>query len=184
MFSYYPGYSLLCDDSTQNACGRGECLLNCLACEQALLDPIWASEAARDSRFRVSFRVPLAATFHDIPQMESLLAGYKLLFLFSRYLYLLVEVVIKVSIQSVLVVNLEEDERSICVWLLHLGAKKSTKSSFCAFNRIDVPGKNSSVRRILPTLACLSWRKVETLRSKPALHKRLRYHMQLSYLFA
>ena len=47
--------------------------------------------------------------------MESLLAGYKLLFLFSRYLYLLVEVVIKVSIQSVLVVNLEEDERSMCL---------------------------------------------------------------------
>ena len=81
-------------------------------------------------RFRVFFRVPLAATFHDIPQMECLLAGYKLLCLFSRYLYLLVEVVIKVSIQSVFVVNLKEDERSICVWLLHLGAKITTKSSF------------------------------------------------------
>ena len=133
---------------------------------------------------RVSSRVPLAATFHDIPQMESLLAGYKLLCLFSRYLYLLVEVVVKVSIQSVLVVNLEEYERSICVWLLHLGAKISTKSFLCAFNRSDVPGKNCSVRRKLPTLACLSGRKVGKLRSKPALHKRLQYHIQLRYLFA
>ena len=74
-----------------------------------------SGEAARGRRFRVSSRVPLEATFHDIPQMESLLAGYKLLCLFSRYLYLLVEVVFKVSIQSVLVVNLGEDERSICV---------------------------------------------------------------------
>ena len=176
LFSYYPGYSLLCDDITQNAHGRGECLVNCLAYEQALPDPIWASEASRAS--------PLAATFHDIPQMESLLAGYKLLCLFSRYLYLLVEVVVKVSIQSVLVVNLEEYERSICVWLLHLGAKISTKSFLCAFNRSDVPGKNSSVRRKLPSLACLSGRKVGKLRSKPALHKWLQYHMQLRYLFA
>ena len=134
--------------------------------------------------YRLLSRASCASTFHDIPQMESLLAGYRLLCLFSRYLYLLVEVVIKVSIQSVLVVNLEEDERSICVWLLHLGAKISTKSSFCAFNRSDVPGKNSSVRRKLPTLACLSGRKVGKLRSKPALHKRPPYHMQLPYLFA
>ena len=44
----------------------------------------------------------------------------KLVYLFSRCLYLLGEVFIKVSIQSVLVMNLEEDKRSICVWLLHL----------------------------------------------------------------
>ena len=47
--------------------------------------PIWASEASlartrepaaklrRDPRFRVSSRVPPACTFHDIPQMASLL---------------------------------------------------------------------------------------------------------------
>ena len=47
--------------------------------------PIWASEASlartrepaaklrRDPRFRVSSRVPPARTFHDIPQMASLL---------------------------------------------------------------------------------------------------------------
>ena len=48
LFSYYPGYPLLCDDITQNARGRGECLVNCLAFEQALPDPIWASEASRE----------------------------------------------------------------------------------------------------------------------------------------
>ena len=36
-------------------------------------------------------------------------------FLFFRCLYLLVEVFIKVSIQSVLVMNLEEDERFMCL---------------------------------------------------------------------
>ena len=36
-------------------------------------------------------------------------------FLFSRCLYLLVEVFINVSIQSVLVMNREDDERFICV---------------------------------------------------------------------
>ena len=75
-----------------------------------------------------------------------------------------------VSIQSaVLVMNLEEDERFMCVWLLYLpirdgGAKISIKSSFmeivflcsflCASNR---SGKLSSVSGKLPTLAFLSW---------------------------
>ena len=81
-------------------------------------------------------------------------------------------------------VNLEDDERSICVWLLLLGAKMSIKSSFCAFiKRGDVPGKNSSFRSQLATLACWSGRKVGKLPSKPALHKRLRYHMQLIKVF-
>ena len=75
----------------------------------------------------------------------------KSIYLFSRCLYLLVEVV--------LVLNLEDDERSMCVWLLLLGAKMSIKSSFCAFKRSDVPGKNSSVRSQLPTLTCWSGRK-------------------------
>ena len=39
--------------------------------------PIWASEASRASEPRLSSRVraPRASTFHDIPQMKSLLAG-------------------------------------------------------------------------------------------------------------
>lgn len=86
------------------------------------------------------------------------------------------EVYIMVSIQSaVLVMNLEEDERFVCVWLLYLpirdgGTKISIKSSFmeivflcasnflcsflCASNR---SGKLSSVSGKLPTLAFLSW---------------------------
>ena len=42
-----------------------------------------------------------------------------LLFL-NKYLYFLVEVFIKVSIQSVLVMNVEEEERFVYVWLLYL----------------------------------------------------------------
>ena len=40
-------------------------------------------------------------------------------FLFNRSLYLSVEVFITISIQGVLVIDLEEDERVICVWLLN-----------------------------------------------------------------
>ena len=85
--------------------------------------------------------------------------------------------------EVVLVVNLEDGERSICVWLLLLGAKMSIKSSFCAYKRGDVPGKNYSVRSQLATLACWSGRKVGKLPHKPALHKRLRYQMQLIKVF-
>ena len=53
----------------------------------------------------------------------------KLVYLFSRYLYLLGEVFIsKVSIQSVLVMNLEEDKRSIRVWLLHLTIREDMET--------------------------------------------------------
>ena len=55
-----------------------------------------------------------------VKQIKTRWAFNKLQYAFSRYLYLLVEVFIKVSIQNVLVVNLGEDERFISVWLLHL----------------------------------------------------------------
>ena len=58
------------------------------------------------------------------------------------------------------------------------GAKIPIKSSFmeidsvfCAFKKSGAPGKNSSVRSKLPTLACWSGRKVEEVRSKPALRE-------------
>ena len=76
----------------------------------------------------------------------------------ARCLFL-VQVFINVSFQSVLVVNLEEYEMSMC---------PSIKSSFIeiiflfACSRSDVTGKNSSFRsKQLPTLACWSREKRE-----------------------
>ena len=88
------------------------------------------------------------------------------------------EVFIKVSIQSVLVMNFEEDENRRRFENRWPGAKIPIKSSFmeidsvfCAFNKSGAPGKNSSVRSKLPTLACWSGRKVGKVRSKPALRE-------------
>ena len=113
-----------------------------------------------------------------------------LLLLFSRCLYLLVEVFIKVSIQSVLAMTLKEDERfnSLWLWLFEFGFANSFIQSFipsfadsrikggakiskpillswryfflCAFSRSD-PDKNYSVQSKLPTFACWSREKRE-----------------------
>ena len=107
LFSYYQGYSLLCDDITQNARGR--------------------------ERFSYKSR-----------GRRGIVYGCSIWRFANRW----------------------------------PGAKTSIKSSFmeidsvfCALNRSDAPGKNSSVRSKLPTLACRSGRKVGKVRSKPALRE-------------
>ena len=83
-------------------------------------------------------------------------------FLFSRYLYLLVEVFIKVSIQSVLVMNLEEDEKILGVTVLFAdsrineGVKVSIKSSFMGkvFFYVHVAVVNCKAKRLLFGVNC------------------------------
>lgn len=91
-------------------------------------------------------------------------------YLFSRCLYLLLGLFIKVLIQSILVMNLDKDARFICVWLLHLfddlrivtDTKISIKSSFMEIvfsiyvqQKLCAKQKScSSLQSKLPTLAC------------------------------
>ena len=74
--------------------------------------------------------------------------------------------------------NFEEDENRRRFKNRWPSAKIPIKSSFmeidsvfCAFNKSYAPGKNSSVRSKLPTLACWFERKVGKVRSKPALRE-------------
>ena len=63
----------------------------------------------------------------------------------------------KVSTQSVLAMNLEEDERFICIWRTHGGSKISIKSSFMEDTSLSVHSAeamcqaNVFVRSKLPT---------------------------------
>ena len=74
--------------------------------------------------------------------------------------------------------NFEEDENRRRFENRWPGAKISIKSSFmeidsvfCAFNKSDAPGKNSSIRSKLPALVCWSGRKMVKVRSKSALRE-------------
>ena len=101
-------------------------------------------------------------------------------FLFSRCLYLLVEVFITLSIQSVLVMNLNEDERfNMCLVALFVdsringGVKISIESSFIRTGdslfsvhseEVMCQAKILPLGVLLPTLAC--WCRAKE-RSKP-----------------